>query len=65
MGDLLVPGRRSNFGGGRAADHVPVTRTPDAAAWGAGLALGEGPGRIHVVEATGQLEDDPNARVAR
>jgi rifampin ADP-ribosylating transferase len=60
VGDLLVPGRRSNFGGGRTAHHVYVTATLDAATWGAELALGEGRGRIYIVEPTGTLEDDPN-----
>jgi rifampin ADP-ribosylating transferase len=60
VGDLLVPGRRSNFGGGRTAGHVYVTATLDAATWGAELAAGEGRGRIYVVEPTGELEDDPN-----
>jgi rifampin ADP-ribosylating transferase len=32
----------------------------DAATWGAELALGEGPGRIYMVETTGPIEDDPN-----
>lgn len=41
-------------------NHVYVTETLDAAAWGAELAFGEGPGRIYVVEPTGALEDDPN-----
>lgn len=59
-GDLLVPGRSSNFGGGRLAGHVYVTSTLDAAAWGAELAVGAGRGRIFVVEPTGTLEDDPN-----
>ena len=60
VGDLLVPGRPSNFGGGRIANHVYVTATLDAAAWGAELALGDGRGRIYVVEPLGTLEDDPN-----
>ena len=37
-----------------------ATGTLDAAHWGAELALGEGPGRIYVVEPTGPIEDDPN-----
>ena len=41
-------------------NHVYVTETLDAAAWGAELAVGEGPGRIYVVEPTGVIEDDPN-----
>ncbi len=32
----------------------------DAATWGAELAIGEGRGRIYVVEPTGPIEDDPN-----
>ena len=60
VGDLLEPGRPSNFGGGRTAGHVYVTATLDAATWGAELAQGDGPGRIYVVEPTGPLEDDPN-----
>ena len=60
VGDLLVPGRRSNFGGGRTANHVYVTATLDAATWGAELAVGQGRGRIYIVEPTGTVEDDPN-----
>jgi rifampin ADP-ribosylating transferase len=60
VGDLLVPGRRSNFGGGRTANHVYVTATLDAATWGAELAVGQGPGRIYIVQPTGAVEDDPN-----
>jgi rifampin ADP-ribosylating transferase len=60
VGDLLVPGRNSNFGRGRTANHVYVTATLDAATWGAELAAGEGRGRIYIVEPTGSLEDDPN-----
>jgi len=59
VGDLLVPGRRSNFAE-RAANHVYLTATLDAATWGAELAAGEGPGRIYRVEPTGPIEDDPN-----
>lgn len=60
VGDLLVPGRRSNFGGDRVANHVYVTETLDAATWAAELAIGEGRGRIYIVEPQGALEDDPN-----
>ncbi|GAA3918882.1 NAD(+)--rifampin ADP-ribosyltransferase [Streptomyces gulbargensis] len=59
-GDVLVPGHASNFEEGRVSRHVYVTETLDAAAWGAELAAGDGPGRIYVVEPTGELEDDPN-----
>ena len=60
VGDLLVPGRESNFEDGRAMNHVYFTATLDAAAWGAELASGEGRGRIYLVEPIGEFEDDPN-----
>ena len=59
-GELLVPGRESNFEAGRTVNYVYFTATLDAATWGAELAVGEGPGRIYVVEPTGTFEDDPN-----
>ena len=59
-GDLIEPGRRSNFGSGRDANHVYMAATLDAAIWGAELAAGEEPGRIYIVEPTGEIEDDPN-----
>lgn len=60
IGDLLVPGHRMNYDPGRNANHVYMTETLDAAIWGAELAVGEGRGRIFVVEPTGAVEDDPN-----
>ncbi len=60
VGDLLEPGRRSNYAEGRTANHIYVTATLDAATWGAELAVGDGRGRIYVVEPMGTLEDDPN-----
>ena len=60
VGDLLVPGRGSNFEDGRVMNHVYFTATLDAATWGAELAVGEGRGRIYLVEPTGAFEDDPN-----
>ena len=59
-GDLIEPGHSSNFGKGTQASYVYLTGTLDAATWGAELALGEGPGRIYVVDPTGPIEDDPN-----
>ena len=60
VGELLVPGRESNFEEGRVMNYVYFTATLDAAVWGAELALGEGRGRIYLVEPTGDFEDDPN-----
>jgi rifampin ADP-ribosylating transferase len=59
-GDLIEPGYASNYGERAKAAHVYMSRTLDAAAWGAELASGEGPGRIYVVEPTGSIEDDPD-----
>ncbi len=59
-GDLIEPGYTSNFGKRRKANHVYLTCTLDAAVWGAELALGEGAGRIYIVEPTGPIMDDPN-----
>lgn len=41
-------------------NHVYVTKTLDAAAWGAEMAKGDGRCRIYVVEPRGAVEDDPN-----
>jgi len=60
VGDLLVPGRESNFERGRVMNYIYFTATLDAATWGAELAAGDGRGRIYIVEATGGFEDDPN-----
>src|SRR6186997_2722726 len=60
LGDLLVPGRGSNFEEGRVMNHVYFTATLDAAVWGAELAAGQGRGRIYIVEPSGEFEDDPN-----
>jgi rifampin ADP-ribosylating transferase len=60
VGDLLTAGRESNYETGRMMNFIYFTRTLDAAVWGAEFALGEGPGRIYLVEPTGAFEDDPN-----
>jgi len=60
-GALIQPGHRANFGNlDRTTTYVYFTGTLDAAIWGAELALGEGRGRIYIVEPTGTMEDDPN-----
>ncbi len=59
-GDLIAPGFNSNYGKQKKASYVYLSATMDAAIWGAELALGEGPGRIYIVEPTGPIEDDPN-----
>jgi hypothetical protein len=60
VGDLIGAGRESNFGKQQAANFVYLTGTLDAAVWGAELALGDAPGRIFLVQPTGEFEDDPN-----
>ena len=65
-GDLIAPGHAANFGATpRSANFVYFARTLDAATWGAELAAGEEPGRIYLVEPTGEVEDDPNLTNAR
>src|SRR5215813_3395172 len=47
-------------GGGEPAGmttYVYLTPNLDAAIWGAELAVGEGPGRVYIVEAVGQIEE--------
>jgi hypothetical protein len=59
-GDLIEPGYNSNYGKRTKASYVYLTRTLDAATWGAELAAGAGLGRIYVVKPTGPIEDDPD-----
>lgn len=58
-GDLLQGGYASNYTE-RKSPWIYFSETLHAATWGAELAKGEGPGRIYVVEPTGEFTDDPN-----
>jgi Rifampin ADP-ribosyl transferase len=60
QGELIEPGYNSNYGKRKKAGYVYLAATLNAAIWGAELAVGEGPGRIYIVEPTGPIEDDPN-----
>lgn len=60
IGDRIEPGYASNYGKRKLAKFVYLSATLDAAVWGAELAVGEGRGRIYIVEPTGPIEDDPN-----
>ena len=60
IGDFINIGINSNYGQNKNAKYIYLTATLDAAIWGAELALGEGQGRIYLVEPTGPIEDDPN-----
>lgn len=59
-GDYLTPGYPSNYGTHKKANFVYVTAKKEGAALAAELALGEGDGRVYLVEPTGPIEDDPN-----
>jgi hypothetical protein len=60
-GDLIESGHAANYGKvDRTTTYVYFTGTLDAATWGAELALGDGRGRIYVVQPTGGIENDPN-----
>ena len=60
LGDMIVAGYSSNYGKRKKASWVYMAATLEAAVWGAELALGDGPGRIYIVEPTGAYVDDPN-----
>jgi hypothetical protein len=60
QGDMIEPGFISNYGQRNKAKYVYLSATLDAATWGAELSMGEGKGRIYIVEPTGPIEDDPN-----
>src|ERR1700722_3406423 len=65
LGDLIEPGRNSNYGERKNAKYIYLTATLDAAIWGAELAFGELRERIYIVEPTGPIEDDPNLTVKK
>lgn len=60
VGDLLTPGYPSNYGKRKKANFVYLTATKDGAVLAAELAVGEGRGRVYIVEPLGKIEDDPN-----
>ncbi|GEM66005.1 NAD(+)--rifampin ADP-ribosyltransferase [Sphingobacterium faecium NBRC 15299] len=59
IGDLIAVGFNSNYEE-RQLKHVYVSSTLNTAVLGAELAKGNQRERIYVVEATGDIEDDPN-----
>ncbi len=59
-GDFIEAGNNSNYGQRKNAKYIFLSATLDAAIWGAELAIGDGPGRIYLVEPTGPIEDDPD-----
>lgn len=60
IGDLIEAGFNSNYGQQKKAKYIFLAATLDPAIWGAELAVGEGRERIYLVEATGQIENDPD-----
>src|SRR5687768_11926079 len=60
VGEYIRVGFNSNFGERKNAKYIFLSATLDAAIWGAELAYGEGRERIHLVEPTGPIEDDPD-----
>ena len=59
IGDFIQVGFISNYEE-RKLKHVYVSATLNAAVLAAELSAGNGPERVYLVEATGQIEDDPN-----
>ena len=64
VGDLVVPGHRSNYHDGRISNHVYFAALLEPAVWAAELATAfagsDERGHVYVVEPTGAFEDDPN-----
>jgi hypothetical protein len=60
VGELLTPGRRSNYDVDLVMNHVYFTALVNGAGLAASLAKGEGRERVYVVEPTGSFDDDPN-----
>ncbi len=57
-GDLIEPSNAHGAGeGGGMTTYVYLTPNLDEAVWEAELAVGEGPGRVYLVEPIGQVED--------
>ncbi len=59
-GDLLSPGRISNYESELQMNHIYFTAMVNGAGLAAALAKGEGPERVYIVEPTGHFENDPN-----
>jgi hypothetical protein len=59
-GDLLIPGRTSNYQSGLKMNHIYFTALINGAGLAAALAKGEGNERVYIVEPTGSFENDPN-----
>lgn len=60
VGDLLVPGRNSNYQADLLMNHIYFTASVNGAGLAAALAKGEERERVYIVEPTGVFENDPN-----
>lgn len=60
IGDMLTPGRESNYKTELMMNHIYFTGMANGAGLAAALAKGEGRERVYIVEPTGSFENDPN-----
>lgn len=60
IGDLLTPGRTSNYKDELVMNHIYFTAVSNGAGLAAVLAKGDGRERVYIVEPTGSFENDPN-----
>jgi rifampin ADP-ribosylating transferase len=60
VGDLLTAKEESNYKPGLKMNHIYFTAVVSGAGLAAGLAKGNGSGRVYIVEPTGEFENDPN-----
>ena len=60
VGDLLAPGRASNYADRTPLSWIYFSAALESAIWGCELAQGEGRERIYIVQPTGDWFDDPN-----
>ena len=60
VGDLLTPGRMSNYKVELLMNHIYFTALANGAGLAAALAKGDGRERVYIVEPTGSFENDPN-----
>ena len=60
IGDMLTPGRMSNYKEEFLMNHIYFTAMVNGAGLAAALAKGDGRERVYIVEPTGGFENDPN-----
>lgn len=60
VGELLIPGRKSNYQSELKMNHIYFTANAKTANLAAALAQGPGEEKVYVVDPTGDFEDDPN-----